>query len=387
MSERTASAGYVALKKQTVATTPVTPDVYAPYYKQSMATDIHMVEDNPVYGNKFKSFQLLRGQRSHGGALTVMAEPDTAARWFDMLLTKTATSGSNPYTHTFGLSNTTDPNLYTVDISLVSQVIRFWGVGASSLKCGFADDEMQFEIATSALGSFFGREIASISTNVVTLKTDYDPIPTTGLVASDLVRIVKADGSLVDTTVTSFTDTTVTLGSGGTGVAAGDMLVLRPATPSLSIKTPFLWPRTEYRFGADAATALSASQTRLERGTEMTIEHMFEDDMGARRSGAFDPAALVRTVGQLGFKKKQFFDTPDEIKVWNALSKKACVMRSFSETGYELRVTANHIKPKTNDTPTEAEGVIYSDVDYGAQFDQTDGQGMDVKVINAVATI
>lgn len=387
MSEQVASTGYIALKKQSTPLVAVTPDKYAPYYRQSLNTNINMIEDNPVYGNKFKDLLLLRGVRSHGGSLTVMAEPDTAGYWFDMLLTKTGTTGSDPYTHTFALSNATNPNFYTLDISYGSQVVRFVGVGASRITPTYKDDEMQFEIDVSALSSFYGREIASVSTNTLTLKTDYDPSPTTGLVVNDLVRIRKADGSVVDTTVSSLTATTVTVASAGSGVANGDMIVLRPATPSLSIKTPFLWPRTEFRFGADASTALSASQTRLEKGTEFVVIHSFEDDNGAMRSGGFDPAALIRTTGDVTFKIKKFFDTADDIKEWNSISKKAVVMRSFSESGYELRITANSIAPKTNDMPTETGAVIYHEIDYGTAFNQSDGQGMDVKIINAVSTI
>lgn len=385
--ERNASAGYIAIKKQTDATTAVTPDKYTPYYKQSMATNINMVEDTPVYGSKFKFYQALQGLRSHGGSVTVMAEPDTAAYWFDMLLTRSGTSGSNPYTHVYGLSGTTDPNFYTMDISLVSQVVRFIGVGASKITPVFQDDEMQFEIELSAIGSFYGREIASVSTNTLTLKTSYDPSPTTGLVVNDLVQIQKADGSVVNTTVSSLTSTTVTVASAGSGVADGDMLVLRPATPSLSLKTPFLWPRTEFRFGADASAALSATQTRLDRGTEISIEHMFEDNEGSARSGGFDPASLVRTVGSYSFKIKKFFDKAGTIKEWNALTKRACVMRSFSETGYEFRVTMNNIKAKTNDMPTESESVIYHEVEYAALYDGGDGQGMSVTIIDSVSSV
>lgn len=387
MGERVANIGYVALKKQSAIGTPVTPDVYAPYYKQSLNTNINMVQDNAIYGGKFRNYTLLKGQRSHGGSISVMAEPDTAGRWFDMLLTKDSTTGSGPYTHPFTLSALTDPNFYTMDISYGQQVVRFWGVGASKITPNWNDDEMIFDIDVSAIGSFYGREIASVSTNVLTLKTDYDPSPTTGLVASDLVRILKADGSTVDTTVSSITATTVTVASAGSGVANGDMIVLRPATPSLSVKTPFLWPRTEFRFGADASAALSATQTRLEKGSEVVLEHMFEANEGATRSGGFDPENLVRTVGNATFKIKRFFDNADEIKTWNALTKKACVIRSFSETGYEFRVTLNNIKPKTNDMPTETEAVNYHEIDYGLQNDSSDGQGMSVTILNAVSTI
>jgi len=391
MAERVASAGYVAVKKQASSSVAVTPNVYVPYYEQSMVTDIHLIEDTPVFGSKFRTLQLLQGHRSHRGSLTVMAEPNTAGYLLDMLLTKGTTTGAGPYTHPFELSATTDPNYYTLDISFVSHVVRFWGVGISKLTPGFESDEMRFNIDVSALGSFYGREISSVSGSgpyTLTLKTDYDASPTTGLVVGDLIQVYDVStNTYISCVVDALTATTIEVSEDVSAAASGDMLMLRPATPSLTLKTPFLWNRTEFRFAGTAADALTATQTRLDEGTEISIQHLFDNDDGSNRSGAFDPASLIRTVGDYTFKIKKFLDTPEEIKYWNALTKRACVMRAFSETGYEFRVTMNHIKAKTNDTPTESEGVIYHEIDYGASYDTSDAKGMVVTVINNVATI
>ena len=133
MAERNAAVGYVALGKQSSPTTPVTPALYTPYYSTSLATDFNVASDEPVYGNRFKRFQSLKTSRKHGGSVEVMAEPNTAAYWLDMLSTKASTTGANPYTHTFGQSIATDPNSYTLDVSVGAQVIRYWGIQASKL--------------------------------------------------------------------------------------------------------------------------------------------------------------------------------------------------------------------------------------------------------------
>jgi hypothetical protein len=392
--ERNAATGYAAIKKETTKGTAVTPTVYTPYYKQKLATDFHLMSDSPVFGNRFKNLQHLKGNRSHGGSITVMAEPDTLGYWLDMLLYKSATSGSNPYTHTFGLDNDNLPNSYTLDVALGGQVVRFAGVQASNIKFAWADEKMQLEIDVSALKSFYGREIASVSTNVLTLKTDYDDAPTDGLVASDLVQIQKADGSVVNTTVSSITGTTVTVASAGSGVAAGDMIVLRPATPSFSTKTPFLWGKTRFFFAADAATALTNSatasnQTRLEPGTELELSYDFEDGDGSKRSGGFDPASLIRTVGEYKFKCKQFFDTAGDIKTWNALTKKALLVRSYSGSTnqYELQLSFNNMTLMSPAPESESGSTIYSEQEFGPNYDSTDGAGMTAKAINSVSTI
>lgn len=392
MAERIANLGYAALKVQTAVATPITPDVYVPYYKQNINTDIHMIEDNPVYGNKFKDYLLLQGQRSHTGSLTVMAEPNTAAHWMNMLLTKGTTTGAGPYTHPFTLTG--DSKYYTLDISFGNYVQRFFDVCASKVSPSFDDGEMKFEVDVSACGSFYGREIATVVTTTLTLKTDYDPVPNKGLVVGDLVRIYKSStGATLDTSILTVNvdGITVTLNASAAAFAAGDMIYLRPATPSPTVKTPFLWARTQFFFSDTAANALTASatatlQTRLDDGTEFSLLHMFDDDEGSKRSGGFDPASLIRTIGDVELKIKKYFDTVEEITYWNALTKRALVMRSYSETGYEFRLTINQIKTKTNETNSESEAPVFWEIEYGTAYDSSDAQGFDVKVINNVTS-
>ena len=392
--ERNAAAGYAAIGKQSAAGTPVTPSVFTPYYSQGIVTNINLMEDSPVYGNRFKRLQHLKGTRSHGGRISVMAEPETSGYWFDMLLDRSATSGSDPYTHTFGLSTSSLPNPYTLDISLESQVARFWGVQASNITIGWEDEKMVFNIDLAGLGSFYGREVASVDTLAVTLKSDYDAEPTKGLVADDLIQFQLANGSTVNTTVTSVDSATVITVGAATGVAAGDMVVLRPATTSFDNQRPFLWGLTQFFFDDTLAAAVTASatasnQTRLEPGTDLSLMWEFEDDAGSKRSGAFDPASLVRTVGDYTLTTRQFFDTADEIKRWNAVSKRAMVMRSYSGSSnqYELQVHLNNMNLKTLPPETESNSTIYSEQEFGGNYDTTDGVAMTAKVINSVATL
>jgi len=393
MSEQNFAIGYAAIKKEAIPGVAVTPNVYVPLYSQSMKTDFNVVEDMPVVGNKFGRFNTLRGHRTHKGSITIMAEANSLGYFMDMLATKTSTTGAGPYTHVFGASTTTQPNSYTLDLSYGSQVIRYYGVQASKVTFGFDSDKMTATFELSALGSFWGREITSISTTTINFTTDgYDPSPSTGLVASDLIA-VKDDAGVIatlNTTVSSITDSdTIVAGASAAAFAAGDMVVLRPASPSYTLQDPFLWGRTQFCFGATAAAALSATQTRLDPGTEIAISHEFEEAGGTNRSGAFDPASLPRKTYDANFKIKKFFDGVDDIKKWNSLTKQACVMRAYTgSTGqYELRITLNNLKTKSHDAATESDSTIYTDIDLVPNYDSSDGQGFSATIINAVATI
>lgn len=388
MPERVSNLGYMALKKESTKGTAVTPDTYVPLYEESLVTDVHLDEDTPIVGHKYFHHQVLQGLRSHTGDIKVLAEPNTAARILDMHLTKGSTTGSGPYTHPFTLSNTTNPNSYTVDIAKGQVVFRFMGLEVSEIEPDFEDNKMVFNLTCSALKSFTVREVSSLSTDTLTLKTNYDPSPTTGLVVGDLVRLFKADGTTVDLTVESIDSATeVTFTSTPTGAAGGDYIALRPATPSLSVVTPFLWTRSEFRFAATAADALSATHTPLQEGSKWILTHEFEDDEGSKRSGSFDPASLVRKLGKASLTAIPFFDTPESYNRFLTVTKRACVIRHFSETGYELRVTLNNLKAMEDPVSLNTDEVIYEELEYVGTYDSSDGQAFDVKVINNVSSI
>src|SRR4051812_30637298 len=107
--------GYLALKKQTGALVPVTPDTFVPLYEENLTTQLNPDEDKVIFGQKWARLQSLPGQRDHSGSFTCMAEPNTTAQLLDMLVNRLGVTGSNPYTWAMGLASS-DPNSYTIDI-------------------------------------------------------------------------------------------------------------------------------------------------------------------------------------------------------------------------------------------------------------------------------
>lgn len=395
MAEQIGAKGYVALAKETTkGTIAAIPAVYVPWYNQNVLTNTNLISDEPSFGYKFARYQMLQGIRDHGGQIQVMGEPNTLGYFHDMLMTKGTTTGAGPYTHPFAVSNTVDPNSYTVDISYNSYVERFLGVEASKITYSWDGEKLAPKIDVRGLASFTGAEVASVATTTVTLKTDKDPTPTRGLFANDLVKMIKANGTTANFTIASLTATTVTLNATAAAYSAGDMLVLRPATPSFTLLTPIVWGNCHFFFAADAATAFTNSstmsnQTRLDSGSEFSITHAFEDDAGTKRSGAWDPDSLVRTVYDAELKVKQYLDNPHNTKEWNSIAKKACVVRMYtgSTNQYEARVTFNDLRVATNDHGGDARSTFVHDFNLMPTYSSADGQAFDVKLLNSVATI
>lgn len=382
--------GYLGIIKEVTPGTALTPNAFVLLYDETLSTPINLVESKPIVGNKFARYRILQGQRQHTGDFTIQAEPNTGAQVFDMLLTRGAVTGTGPYTWPFTLG-TTVPNSYTIDVSTGNDVHRYSGFQASDIAVSFQGNEMRYKVKGTALKAFHGAEILSVATSTVTLKTDgYDLNPTTNLVVGDLVACWKAsDGSKQNFTISSLTPTTVTLSGSPTGITAGDMLILRPAVAAYDLSTtPFLWARTEFRYSlVNAAAALTATHTPVEQGATFNITHNFKDAAGEKRSGSFDPAAVARTTGDVGIKVSKFFQNPDEAKTFLGIRKSALVIRSFSGSANEFRLTLNDIRIKTGgDKPLVKVGAIeYYALDYAPSYDATDQQAWDVKFINGLA--
>ena len=390
--ESIGNTGYMAMGLQTNPTTPVTPGIFALLQSETLQTTYNLEMQTPIAGNYMDTFQVLPGLRGHAGDFTIVAEPNTAKPVFDMLLKQGSKTGTGPYTWPYTLDNPS--NSYTIDIPVGSGLVkRFWGVMSEGVSPSFSKNQLNLKSTVSALGSFQGRKLSAAPTGTgtfsVVLDTAYTPTPTLGLVAGDLIRFYTAASATIDATVSAVTNgTTFTTSVDVTSFAADDFVYLRQQTTSYTLLSPFLWSNTQFCFGADATTALSATQTRVEQGSTFSLAWPFESKDGSPRSGNADPASLVRLTAQPTLTIKKFFGNPQDIENFNQLTKTACVIRCYAYVGavtYELRVTFNHIKTDSPTPSITAKQVNYSNIKYIPQYDQTDGVGFGITIINGLA--
>lgn len=400
---RLSNQGYLLLSKQTVLGTPVAPAIGVPLYDETINTNGNFQDITPAYGTKFATYATLPGIRSHKGDITCLFEANTAAHLFNAELTKGTTTGSDPYTHPFTLTG--QSAFYTYDIGIGNMVKRFWDVQASKITPNFNNNEIQAKVSFSALGSFDGREIASISGSgpytIVLADPNgvYDGNPTKGLLPGDAIRFydIGTSASVCDTTVTAVTNgttfTVTTLVSGSmTSVGAGDVVHLRPVAPTLNNMQPFLWSKARFYFAANAATALglaTTAHTPVEVGSTFDISHSFSADDGAPTSGSHDPTRLDRTTGDISLTIKKLCDTPEDVIAFKNMNKSACVIRMFAgaTNQYECRVTFNQLVMDDPIGNLKSGEIVYATEKYHTNYNQTDAQAFDVKVLNALATV
>lgn len=393
MSERLFNPGYTGFSVEVTPGVALTPTDYAQAYDFGIGTERNFEKLAPAAGNAYGTQQTTPGLRDHTGDGTFVFEPNTFEKLVAMALAQNSRTGSGPYTGVYGISANNPPGkTYTVEVSDGIQALRYYGTQVSKLTGEVSGNEIRIKPTFSSLGTFNGREVASIagsSPYVITLKTDYDPAPTTGLVTGDIMQYVTASGTITSFTISAVTSTTVSTTTAITG-ASGDWIRLRALTPSFAMLPPVLWSNTQFCLGVTASAALSAAQTRMEPGSMWEVEFPFNDDKGEHRSGAQDPAALLRKPGNATLKIKRYFDTQTDMLNFNAMDKTACVVRHYVYSGattYEVRVTLNHLTTSSPIPKWKAGEINYSEIDYICSFDTGDGQAFSITTVNSNATL
>jgi hypothetical protein len=255
---------------------------------------------------------------------------------------------------------------------------------------------MKLNLTVSALGQFSIAPITSAATTAVVLATDYDDAPNKGIVAGDTLVFVKVSGETSDT----YEEKTVSaVNVNGTGVTVsalsgtyttGDYCYIKKQTLSATLGEPFKWSGAKFYFGDTAAAALAGAESKVEQGSGVEIIHEFNVDGGEKLSGSLDPAKLIRKQFDIDVKVKKSFEDYKEFERFISLRKRALVIRFFStiisgSDKNEVRITINNIKTKDAPVPLKTGEIIYLDAAYSPQYDASDGQGVDVKVINDVA--
>lgn len=397
VTEKQANLGYFGLKLEAAKGTPLQPDTFVPLYSEDIAININLDEDNPIVGTREARYQSFLGQEDYQGSVKILAEPKTLPHFLNMLLKKGATTGTatTGYTHPFTLGDSVKS--YTIEFLKGNIPFRFFGVEAKSIAPAFEDNKMVLDVSISALGCFSTVKIKSAvnAGTTVILEDGERPNPTNGLTTGDSLRLYDvSEGTYEDVTI-SVIDAdgkTLTVSAIAGTYIEGDIAWLAPLTQSYAIVAPFSWGRSEFCFGDDAAAALAASQTRVEQGSNWNLKHALESDVGAKRSGSFRPAALVRTQGDIEVNIKKFFkDGQDHNRFLQKLSR-ALVVKHYSSahagtdlTEAELRVTINEYNIKENPIPLNTGEILYNNLVFVPKYKTAETQMFDVKVINSLA--
>jgi hypothetical protein len=395
--ERHGNLGYAALAPEATPGAAAIPSKFTLLTEDNMTTSPNLQDQSAAYGSKSEVYAVIPGQRDHKGDITIIGEPNTATFLVDSLLTRGSVTGAGPYTWPF--SHSGNSKTYTLDASLGNIVKRFIGCVTTKLAPSWNKNELQLKATISALASFQGAKIASVSGSgpyTINLDTTYSDQPAKGLVVGDLIRLydpvaqttLDATIATIDAALQFVTTSTAVTGGYTTGV-----LHLRPQTAALNTLQSFLWSNTRFHFGATATAALAAAQTQVEQGSNWELVHNVNNDSGEQRSGSADPTSLVRTTVNCGLTIKRFFDTAEDLMAMNLQSKTAVVINHYAGAPvagvfpYNLQIVFNHLKTDDPMPKIKPKEVNYSNIKYRPQEDRTDGVMFSVTVKSGIATI
>jgi hypothetical protein len=385
------NTSYLMVKKETTAGTPVIPNVTIPLFSESLVTQMNHVQITNMVGLRDMVYKVVTGKRNHSGQLTVRAEPNTANHLFSMILARGNVSGSGPYTWPFTLGAS---DSYTIGLLKGPAEFRYWGVKASQLQPNLVEGNLlQFQLTVAALGSFTFREVSSVTgtgPTTITLKTNYDAIPNKGLVVGDVIEALDVStGNLLTGTVTAVNanGTQLTVSQNLSVLTSGDILYIKAQTPSPSLLGDLLWSRTEFREADTAASALTAAAQNVLEGSNWVLTHELNNDTGEQFAGSADPSVLIHTQGKIELNISRNLTDGLEQNRFLTRTNRAFVIRHFVDTGYEIRVTVNSAVPLTDEIALNTGEVVKADQSFVGEYNTSDAQAFDIKVLNNLSSM
>jgi len=394
-----ADKSYLALKPQSVSTTPVIPTHFTPLVSESIRVSPNFTADRRMKGLDWKSDDLLKGSRSIEGDIVIYGDPDNLGHILNMFYAKGSTTGdaANGYTHPFTVG---DGKSYCLEISRGEFAQRIYGVRGEDLKLEFDDNKLKATLAIKGLGQFYTASLAIALTGAgmttAVLSTDYDLRPSDGLVAGDVIRIVETAGTTVDVTLLTVNadGKTVTFASTAITAVVGKAVFLKAQTPSYSaLAEPLYFGNTLAGISDTSANADTAAATRATATPCYNLSMEFKNNLLAESaSGATGPSVLLNQVKEAAIEVSRLFTDPTQFQKWLENIKQAITViitgrfiKSDLTTSELLTMKFHKTKLMDNEEPLEVGAYIYDKQKLEALYDSGDAKAIEISLVNRTA--
>lgn len=388
-----ADKSFLCIKPQADPGTVVIPTIHLPLVSEGIKVNNNFAADRRMKGLDWKSDDIIQAMRSISGPLSVWADPDTLGHILNMCMTKGVTTGddSNGYTHPFTPG---DGDSYVIEIPRGDFAQRFWGCRGDNLGLKFEDGKLMASLDIKGIGQFSAARLAVALTGAgmtsATFKTDYDPRPTDGLVAGDVIRI----GS-TNITITSITNaTTIAFASTSVTASVGDSVFLLAQTPSLStLSQPFFLRSTLVGVGDDTTEADTNAASRTLASECYDIELAYKNNLlETPASGSFGASSILNRVKEAGLTLSRLFETPEQHNKWLQRVKQAITIIAtgdFIKTDFStselLTIKLHKVKLINNDEPLDIGEYIFDKQTFEALYDSSDAESIEIELVNKSA--
>lgn len=387
-----ADGAYLAIKPETTAGTAVIPTIFVPLVSESVKTVVNHQVDRRMKGIDWKGTDLLRGNRTHEGDITVLCDPSTIGHLLNMVMTKGSTTGSAPtYTHPYTVGT---PKSYTIEFKKGFYAQRYFGVFAEQIKFDFTDGQMTATLSIKAMGQVGIMSVGVATSGSVTslsLDDEYDLNPNSGLVTNDVLRT----GS-TDLTLTSVAAGGAAVGFGSLSLtsAVGDIVYLKPQAVTLPTLTdPFYLGNLLAGFGADASAAATAAGSRATATPLYDLSIVMKNNLFAQNgSSRLDPVTIMQGTKECQLSIKQLFSDGAQRQKFLERKKQALVLvfwGKYTNTAMsaqeKLTLTFNNVKLIDDSNEIKVGEYIMDDESFEAVYDGGDSAAMSASLINSSA--
>lgn len=394
MSNYIADKGYLAVKPQSVATTPVIPTVFIPLVSESIRVNPNLAADRRIKGLSWKSDDVLKGARMIEGDLVVLADPDALGHLFNMVYAKGSTTGNGTdgYTHPFTVG---EGKYYSIEIARGIYAQRIWGVRGENMKLDFQDNKMQGTLAIKALGQFMSASLATALTGAgmttAVLSVNSSPRPADGLVVGDVIIVGG-----VEATLTSVNADGKTVGFASTAITAavGDAVFLKAQTPSYSgLAEPFYMSEALVGVAATSSAADTAAASASTATPCYSLSTNFKNNLlDAPATGYAGAAALLNQVREADLELKTLYTDPTMFQQWLEYVKRAVTIittgrfiKSDLSTSEKLTIKYHDVKAITTEEPLEVGSYIFDTRKFEVLYDTGDAAAIEISLVNRTA--
>jgi len=384
---------YLAIKPEATPGTPVKPTIMIPLVAEDIKTVVNYKADDRMKGIAWKSDDLIRGNRSHEGSITVLGDPDTLGHILNMGMIKGSSTGSvDGYTHPLTVG---DGKSYTFEIKKGSYAQRFFGVKSDETSIEFKDGHMEIKMTVKATGQFSIATvgIALTGAGMVSLVLDdtYDIAPNRGLVIGDVLTVGGVDVTLTGVDVDGIT---VTFASTAITASIGDKVELKPQTVSLgAFSDPFYFGNIIVGFGTDIADAIANTADRADAKLAHEMKIILKNNLLAQNgTNRMDPYEILPRTKEAQLEIKQLFKGAEQRQAWldrkfQAVSIVGLGKFIKADFSTQEKVTFNFpaVKLTDNENAIAVGEYIIDDQKFEVLYDAVTAEAMDIELINKTA--
>lgn len=310
-----ANFGYLALKKESVAGTPVTPDTFVGILSESVVPNFNIVPVQTIAGERERNVRSVPGQIEISGDVEFYVEPKAIGHFLRALFgapTSQTLVAATSFRHVFEVSNT--PKTYTVDIQPADApwVHRFFGVQISKISFAQQNNIIKCTASLMPRKAFVNSRVLTAVAAGTTLDLDQ----TSGLVAGDSILIIqKEDGytTVQERIIDSITDDTsleVTVAFNAQ-VDVDDIVVIKRQTTDYDQDLEFAWLG-----GTEIATGDDVDNTTAEDFENFNVDFMNETEQrwfGGKEETARYPGDVLTKGYVVEGNISKFYDSESKL--------------------------------------------------------------------------